>query len=122
MFRRAQALIARLGKLAQQGLCRQLFFDESGFSSNSPITYGWALRGQAHAIKPQPHRQRVNVLGALDQDNRLTWCAIEWPMRKEDVFAFFDRLCASVGATPQLVVLDNAGINRRKAVECARRR
>lgn len=71
--------------LARQGLCRLLFFDESGFSSNPPITYGWAPRSKAHAMEPQPHRQRVNVLGALDQNHTLVWTAVERPTRQEDV-------------------------------------
>ncbi len=108
--------------LARQGLCRLLFFDESGFSPNPPITYGWAPRGQAHTMEPQPHRQRVNVLGALDQNHPLVWSAVERPTRQEDVIAFFDRLSAEVGTQPHIVVLDNAGIHRSKAVERCRRR
>ena len=99
-----------------------LFFDESGFSPNPPITYGWAPRGQTHAIEPQPHRQRVNVLGALDQDKVLVWTAVERPTRQEDVIAFFDQLSAQIGMQPHIVVLDNAGIHRSKAVEACRRR
>lgn len=99
-----------------------LFFDESGFSPNPPITYGWAPRGQTYAIEPQPHRQRVNVLGALDQHHALVWQAIERPTRQDDVIAFFDRLSAQVGTLPHIVVLDNAGIHRSKAVERCRRR
>ena len=99
-----------------------LFFDEAGFSTNPPITYGWAPPGQTHAIEPQPHRQRVNVLGALDQNHSLIWTTVEKPAREGDVIAFFDRLSAQVGTQPHIVVLDNAGIHRSKAVERARRR
>ena len=73
-------------------------------------------------MEPQPHRQRVNVLGALDQNHTLVWSAVERPTRQEDVIAFFDRLSAEVGTQPHIVVLDHAGIHRSKAVERCRRR
>ncbi len=99
-----------------------LFYDESGFSTYPPLTYGCAPRGQTCSIAPQPHRQRVNVLGALDQDHALMWTALERPTRQEDVIGFFDRLSAQVGTLPDIVVLDNAGIHRLKAGQCCRRR
>lgn len=73
-------------------------------------------------MEPQPHRQRVNVLGALDQNHTLVWSAVERPTRQEDVIAFFDRLSTQVRTLPHIVVLDNAGIHRSKAVERCRRR
>lgn len=99
-----------------------MFFDESGFSPNPPITYGWARRGQTQAIEPQSHRERVNVLGALDHAGKLTWTTVERPTRQDDVIRFFDQLSAQVGTLPHIVVLDNAGIHRSKAVERCRRR
>lgn len=73
-------------------------------------------------MEPQPHRQRVNVLGALDQNHTLVWSAVKRPTRQEDVIAFFDRLSTQVRTLPHIVVLDNAGIHRSKAVERCRRR
>lgn len=99
-----------------------MFFDESGFSPNPPITYGWALRGNKHAIEPQPHRERINVLGALDERGQLTWSTIARPTRQDDVITFLDQLSTQVGTLPHIVVLDNAGIPRSKAVERCRRR
>jgi len=99
-----------------------LLFDEFGFSPNPPLTYVWAPSAQTHSITPQPHRQRVNVLGALDQDHTLVWTAVERPTWQEDVIPFFDRLSAQIGTQPHIVVLDNADIHRAKAVERCRRR
>ncbi len=76
---------------------------------------------QMHAIAPQPHRHRVNVLGALDQDQPLVWSALERLTRQEDVIAFIGRLSTQIGTQPHIVVLDNAGIHRSKAVERCRR-
>lgn len=115
-------MIAQLTGVARAGLCRLLYFDEPGFRPNPPITYGWAASGQTHAIEPQPHRQRVNVLGALDQDHHLIWTTEERPTRQYDVIAFFDRLSQQVGTLPLIVVLDHTGIHRAKAVERCRRR
>lgn len=50
------------------------------------------------------------------------WEAIERPTRQDDVIAFFDRLSEQIGTLPHIVVLDNAGIHRSKAVERCRRR
>lgn len=108
--------------MAREGLCRLLFSDESGFGPNPPITYGWAPRGQTHAIEPQAHHEHINVLGALDQSGTLTWTTVERPTRQEDVIAFFDRLSVQIGTLPYIVVLDNVRIHPAKAVERCRRR
>jgi hypothetical protein len=55
--------------------CELLYFDESGFSPNPPVQYGWSLVGQSRAVEPQAHRERVNVLGALRHDGELIWSA-----------------------------------------------
>jgi hypothetical protein len=50
-----------------------LYFDESGFSPNPPVQYGWGRIGQTRAVEPLAYRQRVNVLGALRHDGLLAW-------------------------------------------------
>ena len=54
---------------------RLLYFDETGFSRNPPLQYGWTPIGQTRYAEAGAQRQRVNVLGALGHDGKLLWTA-----------------------------------------------
>lgn len=96
---------------AQAGQLALCFFDESGFSPNPPIQYGWSVLGQTRTCTPGSHRQRVNVLGCLQKGVRLVWEAVTQPVRRENVIAFFDRLVEDI-VCKTVVILDNASIHR----------
>ena len=110
-----------MNALAQEGTCELLYFDESGFSPNPPLQYGWSQLGQSRCVEPQSHRQRVNVLGALRHDGKLIWCAQQKSTVRDDVMAFFDRLADMPHKVPRLVVIDNAAIHKGDAMEKKRR-
>ncbi|MFB9243726.1 transposase [Massilia antarctica] len=61
----------------QAGQCDLLYFDESGFSPNPPLQYGWAPIGHSRCAEAGVHRQRVNVLGALGHDGKRLWAIKE---------------------------------------------
>jgi hypothetical protein len=97
------------------------YFDESGFSPNPPIQYGWSRFGQVRSVEPQAHRQRVNVLGALRQDGKLVWCTQQRPTVRDDVIAFFDRMSGAPHSSPRIVGIDNAAIHKGEAMDSIRR-
>jgi transposase len=99
-----------------------LYFDESGFSPNPSLQYGWSRIGETRSVDPLAHRQRVNVLGALRHDGQLIWTTQQRPTRREDVIAFFDQIADQPHSVPRIVLLDNAAIHKGEAMEKKRRR
>ena len=116
-FERAQGVMASLQAMAQAQQCELLYFDETGFSPNPPVQYGWMRIGQTRHAQAGSHRQRVNVLGALRHDNELTWDLHEQRTVRDDVIAFFDRIAQQPHRVPRVVVLDNAGIHKGAVME-----
>ena len=115
-------MIGALGRLDHEHRCELLYFDESGFSPNPPVQYGWSRIGQTRSVEPLARRQRVNVLGALRQDGQLMWTTQQKSTTRNDVIAFFDQIAAQPHSVPRIVVLDNAGIHKGDAMDKQRRR
>ncbi|MET0961757.1 MAG: IS630 family transposase [Noviherbaspirillum sp.] len=114
--------MSSLHQRALAGQCELFYFDESGFSLNPPIQYGWSRIGQVHSVEPEAHRERVNVLGALRQDGKLVWCSTQKrPTVRTDVIAFLDRLSEAPHSSPRIVVIDNAAIHKGEAMNSKRR-
>jgi transposase len=99
-----------------------LYFDESGFSPNPSLQYGWSRVGETRAVEPLAHRQRVNVLGALRHDSQLIWTTQQRPTTRDDVIAFFDQIADQPHSVPRIVLLDNAAIHKGEAMQKKRRR
>ena len=114
-------MIEKFGGLDHANQCELLYFDESGFSPNPPIQYGWSVVGQSRTVEPQAHRERVNVLGALRHDGALFWSAQQRPTSRDDVIVFFDQLAAQQHDVPRILLLDNAAIHKGEAMEKKRR-
>jgi transposase len=108
-FDHAKGVVASLQGMAKMGQCSLLYFDESGFSPNPPV--------QTRCAEAGVHRQRVNVLGALDQDGRLNWKIKEQHTVRDDVIAFFDGIAEQPRTVPCIVLLDNANIHHGEAME-----
>lgn len=105
-------MIGALRQLDCEQRCELLYFDESGFSPNPPVQYGWPQIGQTRAVEPLAHRQRVNVLGALRHNGQLTCTTQQRPTKREDVIAFFDQIAEQPHSVPRIVLLNNAGIHK----------
>ena len=114
-------MIGALARLDHEQQCELLYFDESGFSPNPPVQYGWGKTGQTRAVEPLAHRQRVNVLGALRHDGPLTWTTQQRPTTRDDVIAFFDDVAALPHKVPRIVLIDNAGIHKGGPIDKKRR-
>lgn len=112
VFEHGQRVMASLQAWARAGQCELWYFDESGFSPNPPVPYGWMSVRQTRWAQSGSHGQRVNVLGALGHDNRLIWAVHEKRVVREDVMAFLDRIAQQPRSRPCIVVLDNAAIHQ----------
>jgi len=110
------------GRLDHEQRYELLYFDESGFSPNPSLQYGWSRIGEIRSAEPLAHRQRVNVLGALRHDGQLIWKTQQRPTRRQDVIAFFDHIADQPHSVPCIVLLDNAAIHKGEATEKKRRR
>ncbi len=119
-FERGKGVVASLQAWAQAGQCELWYFDESGFSPNPPVQYGWMPSCQTRRAQCGSHQQRVNVLGALGFDNKLMWTAHEQRTVREHVIAFFDQLAEQPHSVPRIVVLDNARIHKGEVMEAKR--
>jgi transposase len=116
-FAHAKGAMASLQAMALAGQCELLYFDESGFSPNPPLQYGWMRMGQTRCAESGSHQQRVNVLGALGYDHKLVWRAQAKRTVREDVMAFFDQIAEQPHPAPCIVVLDNARIHKGEVIE-----
>jgi transposase len=114
-------VIGALARLDRERQCELLYFDESGFSPNPPVQYGWGRIGQTRCVAPLAHRQRVNVLGALRHDGQLIWATQQRPTTRNDVIAFFDQIAAQPHSVPRIALIDNAGIHKGEVMEKKRR-
>lgn len=114
-------MIEKFGGLDNANQCELFYFDESGFSPDPPVQYGWSPVGHSRAVEPQAHRERVNVLGALRHDGALIWTAQQRPTSRDDVISFFDQIAAQQHEVPRIVLLDNAAIHKGDVMEKKRR-
>lgn len=110
-----------MGQLAREGKCDLMYLDESGFSPNPPVQYGWTRIGQERCVTPESHRQRVNVLGALHYGGDLVWTTLQHTTTRTDVIAFLEQLADQPHAVPRIIILDNASIHRGAIMESKRR-
>jgi transposase len=51
-----------LGRLDREQRCALLYSDESGFSPNPTVQYGWTRIGQTRSVEPLSHRHRGKFL------------------------------------------------------------
>jgi putative transposase len=86
------------------------------------VNYSWTLHGQRKAVPYEnPCGRRMNVLAALVCDGShpsLTWDMQTRTLRAADLLAFLPGIPRQP-TTPLVVVLDNAGMHRSKAVKAA---
>ncbi len=96
------------------------YLDESGFAPSLPTGYSWCLPGERKRVKYEyPQGRRVNALATYEPfapTPRLDAVPFERTLTSDDLLAYLrDRLPAA--DVPRVVVLDNAGIHKAKAVQ-----
>lgn len=113
--------MSRFERLEQAGRCQVLFGDESGFCLAPCLPYLWQRKGQASVGLPvQAHSRRLSVFGLLRKsDGRLWHFPTTERLTARHVVDSIESLLPEGGAPmerPTVLVLDNAGVHRAKAV------
>jgi transposase len=98
--------------LEEAGKVKIYYADESGFSLEPCITYGWQPAGEYVRITPVGGN-RLNVFGLLSRDNDLHAYTVEDNIDSDAVIAFIDDFVKTI-TQKTVIVLDNASIHCSK--------
>jgi len=98
--------------LEEAGKLKIYYGDESGFSLDPCISYGWQPPGEYVGITPAGGR-RINAFGLMSRDNDLHAYTFEKSVNSEVVAACIDEFAKTV-AMKTVIVLDNASIHCSK--------
>ncbi len=108
--------LLRFEKLEAAGRCQVLFGDESGFCLQPCLPYLWQKKGQTVGLPAQAHGKRLSVLGLLRRDGRLWHFPTTERLTAQHVMQSIESLLPTLERATVLV-LDNAGVHRAKAVQ-----
>jgi transposase len=98
--------------MEEAGKLKIYYADESGFSLEPCIPYGWQPAGEYVRITPVGG-QRLNVFGLLSRDNDLHAFSTQGTVDTKTVIACMDEFVKTI-TSKTLVVLDNASIHKSK--------
>ena len=96
--------------LEEAGKVKIYYGDESGFSLEPSIPYGWQPPGEYVRITPAGGH-RLNVFGLLSRDNDLHAYSTQGTVDTDMVIACMDEFVKTI-TMKTVVVLDNASIHR----------
>ncbi len=103
-----------------KGLVNLFYFDESGFSQEPCVPYGWQEKGSQLKI-PSVKSKRINVLGFMNRANDLFYYPVTGCVNSETVISVFDDFAArmeepkySSNERYTIVMVDNASIHTSK--------
>jgi transposase len=99
---------------------RLVFIDETWAKTNMTRIYGWAPRGQRLVAKvPHGHWKTTTFLAALRNDRIDAPCLFDGPINGERFLAYVEQLLVPTLKPNDIVVLDNLGSHKGKAVRRA---
>jgi transposase len=98
--------------MEEAGKLKIYYADESGFSLEPCIPYGWQPAGEYVRITPVGGH-RLNVFGLLSRDNDLHAFSTQGTVDTKMVIACMDEFVKTI-TTKTLVVMDNASIHKSK--------
>lgn len=101
--------MCQLLALEESGYLKIYYGDESGFSLDPCIAYGWQPKNEYIRITPKKS-QRLNVFGLLSKDNHLQAYSTTGAICSHLVIAFLDDF-AQKTTQKTVIVLDNAPIH-----------
>ena len=102
---------------------RLVFIDETWAKTNMTRTHGWCRRGAAlHAKVPHGHWQTMTFLAALRHDTITAPCVFDGPINGESFLAYVEQVLVPTLRAGDVVVMDNLGSHKGKAVRAAIRR
>ena len=114
-FRYFQEELQRLRALELQGEIDLFYFDETGINLTPSIPYAWIPKG-VRSLLPCTKSKNINILGFMNQDNKLYSYAFEGAATSEVVIKCMDDFCDQI-TKKTVVVLDNAAIHKSNAVK-----
>jgi transposase len=96
---------------------RLVFIDETWAKTNMTRTHGWAARGERLVAKiPHGHWNTTTFLAALRYDRIDAPCLFDGPINGELFLAYVERVLAPTLKPGDIVILDNLGSHKGKAV------
>ena len=119
-FTKAQKIQSVIKKMEDNNEIKLFYFDESGFTTASPVPYAWQPKGVTVEI-PCFHSKRLNVLGFMSRKNEFYFHAVEGKVDSVAVIAAFDSFCTRYALEyarhkkPCIILLDNASTHTSTA-------
>jgi transposase len=99
---------------------RLVFIDETWTKTNMTRLYGWAPRGQRLIAKvPHGHWKTTTFLAALRNDRIDAPCLFNGPINGERFRAYVEQFLVPTLKSNDIVVLDNLGSHKGKAIRQA---
>jgi transposase len=99
---------------------RLVFIDETWAKTNMTRSHGWAVRGERLVAKvPHGHWNTTTFLAALRHDRLTAPCLFDGPINGELFLAYVERVLAPTLKPADIVILDNLGSHKGKAVRTA---
>jgi hypothetical protein len=106
--------------LEEAGKVKIYYGDESGFSLEPCLPYGWQPPGEYVRITPVGGH-RLNVFGLLSRDNDFSAYTIDKNINSDAIIAFIDDFVKTITSiytersrSKTVIILDNASIHRSK--------
>ena len=119
-FRCCQSALADAQEAERKGLINLFYFDESGFSQEPCVPYGWQEKGQQLRI-PSVKSKRINVLGFMNRSCELFHYPVIGSVDSDTVIAAFDDFAThmedekySSNDRYTIVMVDNASMHTSK--------
>lgn len=99
---------------------RLVFIDETWAKTNMTRLCGWAPRGHRLLAKvPQGHWRTLTFLAALRHDRIDAPCVIDGPINGGSFLAYVEQVLAPTLKRGDIVIIDNLGSHKGKAVRRA---
>jgi transposase len=109
-YQRLYELLQKLKELEESGYLDLFYGDQSSFSMNPNVPYGWQEKG--NAIKIVPNKETpMNIFGLMSKNNQLEAYECEGSMTSAVVIAFIDDFFEN-RKSRTAIVLDNAPIHK----------
>ena len=92
-----------------------MFVDEVGFSLKGTVKHTWALRGQTPVVFGKASWDKVSTIGAITSSGQFLQQTQHAAFKGPEVIGLLQHILTHVSGEI-VVVLDNAGIHKSKAV------
>ena len=109
-YQRLFELLQKLKNLEESGYLDLFYGDQSSFSLNPNVPYGWQEKGNAIKIVPSKETP-INIFGLMSKNNELEAYECTGSMTSAVVIAFIDDFFQS-RKNRTAIVLDNAPIHK----------